>query len=38
MPDFIALDALVGRTAKTVPDRVAVIDGERKLSYAAWTI
>ncbi|WP_375412224.1 class I adenylate-forming enzyme family protein [uncultured Bradyrhizobium sp.] len=34
MPDFIALDALVGQTAKTAPDRIAVIDGERKLSYA----
>src|SRR6185295_15351224 len=33
MPDFIALDALVGQTAATAPDRVAVIDGERQLSY-----
>jgi long-chain acyl-CoA synthetase len=33
MPEFIALDALVGRTAVTAPDRVAVIDGERSLSY-----
>jgi long-chain acyl-CoA synthetase len=34
MPDFVALDALVGQTAKTAPDRIAVIDGERQLSYA----
>jgi len=34
MPDFIALDALVGQTAATAPDRIAVIDGERELSYA----
>jgi long-chain acyl-CoA synthetase len=33
MPDFIALDALVGQTAATAPDRIAVIDGERQLSY-----
>ncbi|HEV7880136.1 class I adenylate-forming enzyme family protein [Bradyrhizobium sp.] len=33
MPDFIALDALVGQTAVDAPDRVAVIDGERQLSY-----
>src|ERR1700712_1138891 len=33
MPDFIALDALVGRTAAIAPDRIAVIDGERRLSY-----
>src|SRR5947209_1286633 len=34
MSDFIALDALVGRTAATAPVRIAVIDGERRLSYA----
>jgi long-chain acyl-CoA synthetase len=34
MPDFIALDALVGQTAAIAPDRIAVIDGERQLSYA----
>ena len=33
MPDFMALDALVGQTAAIAPDRVAVIDGERQLSY-----
>jgi long-chain acyl-CoA synthetase len=33
MPDFIALDALVGQTAATTPDRIAVIDGGRQLSY-----
>src|SRR3954447_1014721 len=33
MPDFIALDALVGQTAAIAPDRIAVIDGERRLSY-----
>jgi acyl-CoA synthetase (AMP-forming)/AMP-acid ligase II len=35
MPDFIALDALVGQSATIAPDRIAVIDGERELSYAA---
>src|SRR6059058_1857462 len=35
MPEFIALDALVGQTAVTEPDRVAVIDGERSVSYHA---
>ena len=34
MPDFIALDGLVGQTAAIAPDRIAVIDGERQLSYA----
>jgi non-ribosomal peptide synthetase component F len=34
MPDFIALDALVGQAAAIAPDRIAVIDGERQLSYA----
>jgi acyl-CoA synthetase (AMP-forming)/AMP-acid ligase II len=34
MPDFIALDALIEQTAATAPDRIAVIDGERQLSYA----
>src|ERR1041384_1303258 len=34
MPEFIALDALVGQTAATAPDRLAVIDGERQLNYA----
>ena len=33
MPDFIALDGLVGQTAAIAPDRIAVIDGERRLSY-----
>ena len=33
MPEFIALDALVGQTAATAPDRLAVIDGERALTY-----
>jgi hypothetical protein len=33
MPDFIALDALVGQTAAITPERIAVIDGERQLSY-----
>ena len=33
MPDFIALDALVGQTAAVAGDRIAVIDGERQLSY-----
>ena len=34
MPDFIALDALVGQTAAAAPDRIAVIDAERQLGYA----
>jgi long-chain acyl-CoA synthetase len=34
MPDFTALDALVGETAKAAPDRIAAIDGGRELSYA----
>ena len=33
MPDFIALDALIGQTAAIAPDRIAVIEGDRKLSY-----
>jgi acyl-CoA synthetase (AMP-forming)/AMP-acid ligase II len=33
MPDFIALDALVGQTAAIAPDRIALIDAERQLSY-----
>jgi long-chain acyl-CoA synthetase len=33
MPDFITLDALVGQTAAVAPDRIAVVDGERQLSY-----
>src|SRR4051794_1231393 len=33
MPEFVALDALVGRTAAVAPDRVAVIDSERALDY-----
>ena len=33
MPDFIALDTLVAQTAAIAPDRIAVIDGERQLSY-----
>src|SRR4051812_11199671 len=35
MPESIALDALVGQTAAIAPDRVAVIDGERALTYDA---
>jgi long-chain acyl-CoA synthetase len=34
MPDFITLDALVRQTARSAPARVAVIDGDRRLSYA----
>ena len=34
MPEFIALDALVRRHAIDAPARVAVIDGDRQLSYA----
>jgi acyl-CoA synthetase (AMP-forming)/AMP-acid ligase II len=34
MPDFITLDALVRQTATSAPARVAVIDGDRQLSYA----
>lgn len=34
MPDFIALAALVRNTAAEAPDRLAVIDGERQLTYA----
>ena len=34
MPDFITLDALVGQTAARAPSRIAVIDGDRKLSYS----
>src|SRR3954447_25895199 len=33
MLEFVALDALVGQTAAMAPDRLAVIDGERKLTY-----
>jgi acyl-CoA synthetase (AMP-forming)/AMP-acid ligase II len=33
MPDFVALDALVGQTAAIAPDRIAVIDSDRQLSY-----
>ncbi|MBB1091331.1 acyl--CoA ligase [Rhodopseudomonas palustris] len=36
MPDFITLDALVRNTAQARPDRIAVIDGERKLRYAEF--
>lgn len=36
MPDFITLDALVRRTAAAAPARIAVIDGERRLAYAAF--
>jgi len=35
MPDFIALDALVGQTAATAPHRIAVIDDERQLDDPA---
>jgi long-chain acyl-CoA synthetase len=34
MPEFITLDALVRRTAQSAPARVAVIDGDRRRSYA----
>ena len=34
MQDFATLDALVGHTAASAPSRVAIIDGDRKLSYA----
>jgi acyl-CoA synthetase (AMP-forming)/AMP-acid ligase II len=34
MPDFITLDALVRNTASASPDRIAVIDGDRRMSYA----
>src|SRR3954452_15090456 len=33
MPEFVALDALVGQTAAIAPDRLAVIEGERALTY-----
>ncbi|RJF68261.1 class I adenylate-forming enzyme family protein [Rhodopseudomonas palustris] len=36
MPDFITLDALVRTTARSAPDRLAVIDGERQLRYAEF--
>jgi len=36
MPEFITLDALVRNTARATPDRIAVIDGERQLRYAAF--
>ena len=36
MPDFATLDALVGHTAASAPSRVAIIDGDRKLSYAGF--
>ncbi|MCG6207548.1 acyl--CoA ligase [Rhodopseudomonas sp. HC1] len=36
MPDFITLDALVRNTARSAPDRLAVIDGERQLRYAEF--
>src|SRR4051794_32263110 len=34
MPDFVTLDALVRQTAARTPGHIAVIDGERQLSYA----
>src|SRR4051812_18982748 len=36
MPDFVTLDALVRSTAVGAPARVAVIDGDRLLSYAEF--
>jgi acyl-CoA synthetase (AMP-forming)/AMP-acid ligase II len=36
MPDFISLDALVRNTAATSPTKIAVIDGERQIDYAAF--
>jgi acyl-CoA synthetase (AMP-forming)/AMP-acid ligase II len=34
MPEFIALAELVQRTAREAPTRLAVIDGERQVTYA----
>src|SRR4051812_13213447 len=34
MPEFITLDALVRQTAMSAPARIAVIDGDREISYA----
>jgi long-chain acyl-CoA synthetase len=36
MEDFIALDALIRQTAVRAPARLAVIDGDRRLTYAAF--
>jgi long-chain acyl-CoA synthetase len=36
MPDFITLDALVRNTAASKPAKIAVIDGERTITYAAF--
>ena len=36
MPEFVTLDALVAATARSKPDKIAVIDGDRQLSYAAF--
>lgn len=36
MPDFITLDALVRNTAGLQPTKIAVIDGERQIDYAAF--
>jgi long-chain acyl-CoA synthetase len=36
MPDFITLDALVRQHAASAPARIAVVEGERQLSYAAF--
>lgn len=36
MPDFITLDALVRNTAGSKPTKIAVIDGERQIDYAAF--
>src|SRR5947209_6376408 len=33
MPEFVALDALVGQTAANAPDRLAVIDDARAVTY-----
>jgi long-chain acyl-CoA synthetase len=36
MPDFITLDALVANIAAGAPARCAVIDGDRRISYAEF--
>src|SRR3954468_7507511 len=36
MPDFITLDGLVRQHAASAPARIAVVEGERQLSYAAF--
>src|SRR3954471_22548978 len=36
MPDFITLDALVRDTAASKPTKIAVIDADRQIDYAAF--